>query len=309
MRVVFAGTPAFAASALQALIDAHFDVALVLTQPDRPAGRGLRTSFSAVKQLALTHGLTIDQPSSLRGEELLARLRTSGAQAMVVAAYGLILPAAVLSLFPIGCINIHASLLPRWRGAAPIQRAILASDRETGISIMRMDQGLDTGPVYLTEALPILPDDTAGSLHDRLACLGARCIVDALPRIEQGVLVSVPQPSDGATYAQKVTKAEAAIDWRREAYTVDRQVRAFNPVPGAYSALGDTTVKIWRVQPSADGQGDPGLIMRAGETGIDVACGRGMVKILELQQASAKRLSAAEYARGASPLVGQRFES
>jgi len=309
MRVVFAGTPAFAASALQALIDAHFDVALVLTQPDRAAGRGLRTSSSAVKQLALKHGLTIDQPSSLAGEEILARLRTSRAQVMVVAAYGLILPAAVLVLFPTGCINIHASLLPRWRGAAPIQRAILAADRETGISIMRMDQGLDTGPVYLTEALPILPDDTAGSLHDRLAQLGARCVVDALPQIERGVLVSAPQPSDGATYARKVTKQEAAIDWRREASTVDRQVRAFNPVPGAYSALGHTTVKIWRVQPSEGGQGDPGLIMRAGEGGIDVACGLGMVKILELQQAGGKRLLAAEFARGASPLVGQRFES
>jgi methionyl-tRNA formyltransferase len=309
MRVVFAGTPAFAASALQALIDAHFDVALVLTRPDRPAGRGLRTSFSAVKQLALKHGLAIDQPLSLHGEDELTRLRASRAQVMVVAAYGLILPAAVLGLFPIGCINIHASLLPRWRGAAPIQRAILAVDRETGISIMRMDQGLDTGPVYLTERLPILPDDTAGSLHDRLASLGARCIVDALPQIERAMLVSVPQASDGATYAQKVTKQEAAIDWRRDASTVDRQVRAFNPVPGAYSALGDTMVKIWRVQPSAGGQGDPGFIIRANEGGIDVACGLGMVKILELQQAGGKRLLAAEFARGASSLAGQRFES
>jgi methionyl-tRNA formyltransferase len=309
MRVVFAGTPAFAASALQALIDAHFDVPLVLTRPDRPAGRGLRTSFSAVKQLALKHGLTIDQPPSLRGEDVVARLRASRAQVMVVAAYGLILPAAVLGLFPIGCINIHASLLPRWRGAAPIQRAILAADRETGISIMRMDQGLDTGPVYLTERLPILPDDTAGSLHDRLASLGARSIIDALPQIEKAALVSVPQPTDGATYAQKVTKQEAAINWRRDASTVDRQVRAFNPVPGAYSALGNTMVKIWRVQPSAGDQGDPGFIIRANDGGIDVACGLGMVKILELQQAGGKRLLAAEFARGASPLAGQRFES
>src|SRR3954469_20332720 len=309
MRVVFAGTPAFAASALQSLIDAHFDVALVLTRPDRPAGRGLRTSFSVVKQLALKHGLTVDQPLSLRDGDVVKRLMTSGAQAMVVAAYGLILPAAVLDLFPIGCINIHASLLPRWRGAAPIQRAILAADRETGISIMRMDQGLDTGPIYLTEALPILPDDTAGSLHDRLARLGARCIVDTLPEIERGALAPVPQTSDGVTYAQKVTKQEAAIDWGREASKVDRQVRAFNPVPGAYSALGHTLVKIWRVQPSEDGHGDPGLIMRAGEDGIDVACGRGRVKILELQQAGGKRLLAAEFARGAPPLVGQRFES
>src|SRR4051812_13443669 len=237
MRVVFAGTPAFAASALQALIDADFDVALVLTQPDRPAGRGLRTSFSAVKQLALQHGLRIDQPSSLRGEEFLAGLRTSGAQAMVVAAYGLILPAVMLGLFPIGCINIHASLLPRWRGAAPVQRAILAADRETGISIMRMDQGLDTGPVYLAQGLQILPNDTAGSLHDRLASLGVRCIVDALPKIQRGVLVPVPQTSDGVTYAQKISKQEAMIDWRCEPSAIDRQVRAFSPAPGAYSRL------------------------------------------------------------------------
>jgi methionyl-tRNA formyltransferase len=174
MRIAFAGTPAFAAAALQALVDARFDVALVLTQPDRPAGRGLRQSPSAVKQLALHHGLTVAQPPTLRGEETLLQLRASAAQAMVVAAYGLILPATVLDLFPAGCINIHASLLPRWRGAAPIQRAILAGDPETGISIMRMEQGLDTGPVYLARAIPILPDDSAGSLQDRLAALGAR---------------------------------------------------------------------------------------------------------------------------------------
>ena len=309
MRVVFAGTPVFAASALQALIDAHFDVALVLTRPDRPAGRGLRTSFSAVKQLALEHGLTVDQPASLRNEELLARLRTSRARAMVVAAYGLILPDVVLGLFPLGCINIHASLLPRWRGAAPIQRAILGGDRETGISIMRMDQGLDTGPVYLAQAERILPDDTAGSLHDRLALLGARCIVDALPKIEQGVLAPVPQASEGVTYAQKITKQDAMIDWRRDASAVDLQVRAFNPVPGAYSGLGHAMVKIWRVRPSEDGEADPGLILRASKDGIDVACGRGTVKILELQHAGGKRLLASEFARGAAPLVGQRFET
>jgi methionyl-tRNA formyltransferase len=309
MRVVFAGTPAFAATALQALNDAGFDVVLVLTQPDRPAGRGLRPSFSAVKQQAIKHRLAIDQPSSLRGEELLARLGALAAPVMVVAAYGLILPAAVINLFPIGCINIHASLLPRWRGAAPIQRAILAADRETGISIMRMDQGLDTGPVYLTEALPILPDDTAGSLHDRLAGLGARCIVEALPRIERGRLVPAPQPSIGITYAQKITKQEAAIDWSHAAFAIDRQVRAFNPVPGAYSALGRVMIKIWRVQPSNEGQGDPGQITHAGEDGIDVACGQGMVKILELQQAGGKRLLAADFVRGAPTLVGRRFES
>jgi methionyl-tRNA formyltransferase len=309
MRIAFAGTPAFAAAALQALIDAGFDVALVLTQPDRPAGRGLRQSPSAVKQLALHHGLTVAQPLTLRGDETLAQLRASAAQALVVAAYGLILPATVLDLFPAGCINIHASLLPRWRGAAPIQRAILAGDRETGISIMRMEQGLDTGPVYLARAIPILPDDSAGSLHDRLAALGAQCIVEALPQIEQGVIAPVPQPTGGITYAHKIAKTEAAIDWQREARELDRQVRAFNPFPGAFSLLGGEPVKIWRACASAHAQGNPGEILRFGADGIDVACGSGMLKITELQKAGGKRLSAAEFLRGSALAPGERFGS
>jgi methionyl-tRNA formyltransferase len=307
MRIAFAGTPAFAAVALQALVDARFDVALVLTQPDRPAGRGLRQSPSAVKQLAMQHGLTVAQPPALRSAETLAQLRASAAQALVVAAYGLILPATVLDIFPAGCINIHASLLPRWRGAAPIQRAILAGDRETGISIMRMEQGLDTGPVYLARAIPILPDDSAGSLHDRLAALGARCIVEALRQIEQGMIAPVPQPTEGITYAHKIAKTEAAIDWQREAVEVDRQVRAFNPFPGAFSLLGGEAVKIWRACASDHGQGIPGEILRSGASGIDVACGRGMLRIAELQKAGGKRLSAAEFLRGSPPAPGERF--
>jgi len=307
MRIAFAGTPAFAAAALQALVEARFDVALVLTQPDRPAGRGLRQSSSAVKQLALRHGLTVAQPPTLRSEETLSQLRVSAAQALVVAAYGLILPVTVLDLFPAGCINIHASLLPRWRGAAPIQRAILAGDRETGISIMRMEQGLDTGPVYLARAIPILSDDSAGSLHDRLAFLGARCIVEALPQIEQGVLTPDPQPTEGITYAHKIAKSEAAINWRREAVEVDRQVRAFNPFPGASSLLRSEPIKIWRACASVHGKGNPGEILRISPDGIEVACGGGMLKITELQKAGGKRLSAADFVRGSVPVPGERF--
>ncbi len=309
MRIAFAGTPAFAAAALQALVESHFDVALVLTQPDRPAGRGLRESPSAVKQLALHFGLSIAQPLTLRNEEIVAQLRSTAAQALVVAAYGLILPGSVLDLFPAGCINIHASLLPRWRGAAPIQRAILAGDRETGISIMRMEQGLDTGPVYLTRTTPILPDDSAGYLHDRLAELGARCIVEALPQIAQGVLAPLPQPVDGVTYAHKITKAEAAINWQRDALDVNRQVRAFNPLPGAFSLLRNEPVKIWRGLPIAGRPGTPGEILSCGPDGIDVACGKGTLKITELQKAGGRKLSAADFLRGLSPAPGERFGS
>jgi methionyl-tRNA formyltransferase len=309
MRIAFAGTPAFAAAALQALVESHFEIALVLTQPDRPAGRGLRESPSAVKQVALRHGLGVAQPPNLRSEEILEQLRLTAAQALVVAAYGLILPQAVLDIFPAGCINIHASLLPRWRGAAPIQRAILAGDQETGVCIMRMEQGLDTGPVYLARKIPILPDDSAGSLHDRLAALGAQCIVEALPQIGQKTLAPSPQPVDGVTYAHKILKAEAAIDWQRDALDVDRQVRAFNPFPGAFSALENETVKIWRAIAGAAVSAQPGKILACGADGIDVACGRGMLKITELQRAGGRRLSAAEFLRGLPAAQGARFVS
>jgi methionyl-tRNA formyltransferase len=308
MRIAFAGTPAFAAAALQALVESQFDVALVLTQPDRPAGRGLRPTPSAVKQQALLHGLRVAQPQTLRDDSTLELLRSAGAQILIVAAYGLILPAPVLGLFPAGCINIHASLLPRWRGAAPIQRAILAGDRETGISIMRMEQGLDTGPVFLARPLPILPDDTAGSLHDRLAAMGAHCIIEALAQIEQGLEPS-PQPASGVTYAYKVTKAEAAIDWQCDVLDVDRQIRAFNPFPGAFSLLGGETIKVWRGLPGEGEPATPGEILACSADGISVACGRGMLKIVELQRAGSRRLSAAEFLRGMSSLAGARFGS
>ncbi|HKB83918.1 MAG TPA: methionyl-tRNA formyltransferase [Burkholderiales bacterium] len=309
MRIAFAGTPAFAAVALQALVESHFDLALVLTQPDRPAGRGLRASPSAVKQLALRHGLTAVQPQTLRDEDILAQLRATAARALVVAAYGLILPSAVLDVFPAGCINIHASLLPRWRGAAPIQRAILGGDRETGISIMRMEQGLDTGPVYLTRPMPILPDDTAGTLHDRLAALGARCIVEALPGIISGDLAPEAQRTDGITYAHKIAKPEAAIDWERDVKQLDRQIRAFDPFPGAFSLLRSEPVKIWRAVAGPGGKGTPGEILGYGPDGMDVACGDGVLRVTELQRAGGRRLKAAEFLRGLTPVPGERFGS
>ena len=307
MRIAFAGTPVFAAIALQNLIEAKFDVALVLTQPDRPAGRGLQELASPVKQLALQHKLAIAQPPTLRNDDIPASLRASGAHALVVAAYGLILPAAVLYAFPFGCINIHASLLPRWRGAAPIQRAILAGDRETGISIMHMEQGLDTGPVYLTRTTELRDDDSAASLHDKLAELGARCIVEALPRIERGELTASPQSGTGITYAHKIIKAEAEIDWQRDALDVDRAIRAFNPFPGAFSRLGAETVKIWRGNIGAGGSGAPGQILRFAPDAIEVACGNGVFNITELQKAGGKRLSVASFLRGTTLPAGARF--
>ena len=307
MRIVFAGTPAFAASALRALIGSGHEVALVLTRPDRPAGRGLKLAAGEVKQLAEQARLPLLQPQTLKDAQVQARLRAARAQALVVAAYGLILPRAVLELFPLGCINIHASLLPRWRGAAPVQRALLAGDDETGISIMRMEEGLDTGPVYLMQRIPIAAEDTAGNLHDKLAALGARCITDALPSIADGTLAAVPQRETGATYATKIAKEEAAIDWRRDAIEVHRQVRAFNPLPGAYSWLRGEPVKIWRAVIVAGSAAAPGTILDAGAQGIDVACSPGILRATELQRAGGRRLAAADFLHGVVLAAGERL--
>ncbi len=306
MRIVFAGTPAFAASALQALIEARHEIVLVLARPDRPAGRGLKLAPCEVKKLAEKARLPLLQPQKLKDVQL-ARLRTAGAQLMVVAAYGLILPRAILELFPAGCINIHASLLPRWRGAAPIQRAILAGDSETGISIMRMEEGLDSGPVYLLRRIAIAAHDTAGTVHDKLAALGARCIVETLPAIADGKLEAVPQNEADVTYAPKITKIEAAIDWRRDAAEVDRQVRAFNPFPGAYSMLRGEPLKIWRAAPAPASPAPPGTILNADAQGIVVACGNGALCVTELQRAGGKRLAAADLLHGLPLAAGERF--
>ncbi|MDE2366480.1 MAG: methionyl-tRNA formyltransferase, partial [Betaproteobacteria bacterium] len=252
MKIIFAGTPPFSTPALAALADAGHEIGLVLTQPDRPAGRGMKTAASAVKLLAQERKFTLLQPESLKQSELHARLAAAGADIMVVVAYGLILPLAVLTIPRFGCLNIHASLLPRWRGAAPIERAILAGDRETGITIMQMDRGLDTGAILLQRSIPIAPDDTAQTLRDKLASLGAYCIVEALTHLQQRTLTATPQDESGATYASKLEKREAEIDWRSDAESISCAVRAFNPYPGAHSRVHGISVKVWQAGIAAD---------------------------------------------------------
>ena len=307
MRLVFAGTPAFAAAALEALLDAGYEIARVLTQPDRPAGRGMALRASEVKQLALARGIPVSQPTTLRSDAALAELARTDAALMVVAAYGLILPQSVLDAFPLGCINIHASLLPRWRGAAPIQRAILAGDARTGISIMQMDAGLDTGPVLLEEAIPISGRETAGSLHRRLAGLGGACIVRALEQIAAGTARPAPQPAEGATYAAKLEKDEARIDWARSAEEVDRQVRAFNPFPGAFTSAGGEALKIWAAHPVTGAGAAPGTVEEAGAERVVVACGTGALALEELQRAGGRRLPVRDFQRGAGLERGRRL--
>ncbi|MGZ5101917.1 MAG: methionyl-tRNA formyltransferase [Usitatibacter sp.] len=294
MRVVFAGTPPFAACALDALLDSGHEVALVLTQPDRPAGRGMRVAQSAVSAAAAARAIETLKPGSLKDSEARERLREARADVMVVAAYGILLPADVLAIPARGCINIHASLLPRWRGAAPIQRAILAGDLETGISIMQMDAGLDTGPVLLARPLAIPPRATAGTLTESLASLGAQAIVTALASLDS--LEARPQQSSQATYAAKVAKPEARIDWSRSAVDVDRQVRAFNPSPGAEAVLNAEILKIWEAEP-VEGSGRPGEVVRLdGE--LVVACGEGALALRSVQRAGGKRMAAKDFLRG-----------
>ena len=306
LRVAFAGTPEFAACALEAILAAGYAVPLVLTQPDRPAGRGMKLMPSAVKQLALARGIAVDQPEKLRTEAQRARLADCAPDVLVVAAYGLILPKAVLTLPRLGCLNIHASLLPRWRGAAPIHRAIEAGDAETGITIMQMDEGLDTGAMLLKRATPIEPGDTTATLHDRLAALGGECIVDALAALQRGELVATPQPAEGVTYAAKIGRAEASIDWTRPAAAIERAMRAFDPFPGAASSLRDTVLKCWSGE-VVPGQGAPGTVLAAGDEGITVACGRDALRCTVLQRPGSKRLPAGEFLRGFPVSVGERF--
>jgi methionyl-tRNA formyltransferase len=295
VRILFAGTPPFAAAALDALADAGHDIALVLTQPDRPAGRGMKLAPSAVKQAALARGLPVFQPVSLRNAEAQAELRAADADVMVVAAYGLILPQAVLDLPRFGCLNIHASLLPHWRGAAPIQRAILAGDAETGITIMQMDAGLDTGAMLLKVPVPIGETDTAASLHDTLAAAGARAIVDALANYP--ALAPVAQDDREATYAAKLSKEEAKLDWHQSAEALARAVRAYNPAPGAWTLLDGAPLKIWSAKVVA-GSGAPGEVLHAEAAPLVVACGDGALALEEIQPAGSKRMRAAAYLAG-----------
>jgi methionyl-tRNA formyltransferase len=306
MRIVFAGTPAFAERALAALLVAGHDVALVLTQPDRPAGRGLRSAGSETKRLALARKLPLDQPATLKNDAVLARLRAAAPEALVVAAYGLILPQAVLDTAPLGALNIHASLLPRWRGAAPVQRALLAGDRETGITIMKMDAGLDTGPMMAQRRIAIAEDDDAQTLHDRLAALGAEMIVEALAELAAGGARFVPQPAEGASYAHKLAKHEAQLDWTRPCAELERKIRALRPVPGAQSVLRGEALKIWRARRS-DAGGEPGTVLGAGAEGVLIACGSGALAVTELQRAGGKRLAAADFLHGCPIGRGERL--
>ncbi|MFO6420380.1 methionyl-tRNA formyltransferase [Hylemonella sp. W303a] len=356
MRVVYAGTPEFARVALQALHAAGHEIVLVLTQPDRPAGRGMKLQASPVKQFALEHGITVAQPRSLRldgkypedAAAAQAMLAAAQADVMVVAAYGLILPqwvldgmsaagpsqganaqnapsggsealtAASVGAHKFGCLNIHASLLPRWRGAAPIHRAIEAGDAETGVTIMQMDAGLDTGDMLLMDRLPISPDDSTGTLHDKLAALGGELIVRSLALAQRGELRATPQPEQGVCYAHKIDKAEAQIEWSLPADLIARRIRAFNPAPGAQTLLdgehGGEVLKLWQAHATQtshaiDAQGAsprlvPGQIVEVGAEGITVQCGQGRLRITELQRAGGKRLGAADFLRGTALRIG-----
>lgn len=315
MRVIFAGTPEFARVALEKLHAAGFEIPLVLTQPDRPAGRGMKLQASAVKQWAQSHDIAVAQPRSLRldgkypDEAAAARDAITAAQAdvMVVAAYGLILPQWVLDAPRLGCLNIHASLLPRWRGAAPIHRAIEAGDLETGVTIMQMDAGLDTGAMLLVEKLAIEASDTTATLHDRLALLGGRMIVEALELVAGGGLSATPQPAQGVSYAHKIDKAEALIDWRQPADVIARRMRAFNPAPGTVTTLDGAPLKLFCSEVAGDlppsGQA-AGTVLRATETGIAVQCGEGVLRLTELQRTGGKRLPVADFLRGAALTPG-----
>jgi methionyl-tRNA formyltransferase len=308
LRVGFAGTPGFAAAALTAIADAGYTIPLCLTQPDRPKGRGLALAPSPVKDVARARGLPLWQPATLRDPASVANLVAIPLDVLVVAAYGLILPPAILAWPRHGCINIHASLLPRWRGAAPIPRAIEAGDPRSGITIMQMDAGLDTGPIISAAEVPIAPRETAGSLHDKLAREGAAEIVEALTRLERdGRLDAMAQPAEGVTYAAKIGREDARLDWTRSADALDAQVRAFDPVPGAWTSFGGEPVKLWQAQASGGGAGIPGTVKAITSGGLVVACGSGSLRIGELQPAGGRRMSAAAFAAGRGIVPGTRL--
>lgn len=325
LRVIFAGTPEFARVALERLHAAGAEIVLVLSQPDRPAGRGMKLQASSVKQFALDHGLPVAQPQGLRldgkyaADAAAARLALAAADAdvMVVAAYGLILPQWVLDTLQspradgrkrLGCLNIHGSLLPRWRGAAPIHRAIEAGDSHTGVTIMQMDVGLDTGDMLLRQALPIERQDTTASLHDKVADLGAAMVVEALALAAQGQLEAIAQPAEGVTYAHKIEKHEAAIRWEEDADAICRRIRAFNPFPGASAVLNGETLKVWRAVPAdAPAGAAPGTVLAADASGIVVAAHSGAVQLQELQRPGGKRLAVADFLRGFAVQPGMQF--
>ncbi|WP_266180178.1 methionyl-tRNA formyltransferase [Dyella humicola] len=296
-RIVFAGTPDFSVPCLEACRSSGAEVVAVYTQPDRPAGRGRKLTPSPVKQAALAAGLPVQQPESLKPAEVQATLAAYAADLMVVVAYGLILPRKVLAMPRLGCWNVHASLLPRWRGAAPIQRAILAGDAESGVDLMQMEAGLDTGPVLLQRRTPISREDTGGTLHDRLSALGAEVLAEGLNRVMAGVsLLAHAQSEEGVTYAHKLDKAEARLDFSRAAIELERQVRAFDPWPVAEGEVAGETLRIWAAQASdREHAAAPGSVLSAGRDGIEIACGQGALHITALQRAGGKRIGAVDY--------------
>jgi methionyl-tRNA formyltransferase len=306
-RVVFAGTPDFAVPCLEVLHDLGVEIAAVYCQPDRPSGRGRVTRACAVKRRALELGLDVRQPATLRDPVAVESLRGLSPDLMVVAAYGLLLPAAVLDAPRLGCVNVHASLLPRWRGAAPIQRAIEAGDERTGITLMQMDAGLDTGPMLARVETAIEPDDTGGTLHDRLSQLGAKLLGDKLPGILSGDLKATPQPDEQATYASKIERDEGLIQWSGDVAAIERKIRAFNPWPVCWTTFANDQIRIWRASAignSATGE-RPGTIVSAGPDGIDVVCDGGVLRIHELQRPGGKRLGVADFLNGAALRTGQ----
>ena len=309
MKIIFAGTPDFAATHLQALISQH-EVVAVYTQPDRPAGRGKKLNASPVKLLAEQNNLPIYQPQSLKDPEQQTILANLQADIMVVVAYGLILPQVVLDAPRLGCINVHGSILPRWRGAAPIQRAIEASDKETGVTIMQMDAGLDTGAMLTITRCPIEPNETSGSLYDKLAALGAPALLSTLDKLKAGTAVAVAQDNGQSTYAKKIDKAEALIDWSQPAIIIDQRIRAFSPFPAAYTEIEGLRVKIWAAQTSTQQLGTSGEIVAADDNGLLVGCGQGSLLLTEIQLAGKSRMPVSEILRSRVELfaTGKRFE-
>lgn len=308
MRIIFAGTPAFAAESLQALIDAKHEVVAVYTQPDRPAGRGRKLTPSPVKSIALAHNIDVEQPLNFKAEENREKLASYHADLMIVVAYGLLLPQSVLDIPKLGCINVHASLLPRWRGAAPIQRAILAGDEETGIGIMQMEAGLDTGPVLLEARCPILQDDTTASLHDRLADLGAKTLIESLKDIASLIANAQPQDDAAMSYAKKITKSEALIEWTSLAEEIDRQIRAFNPWPIAQTQWQNQIMRIWSArQIENNTSANPGTVIAVSPEGIDVATGKNALRITELQLPGKRAMSTQDFLNANTLEVGTQL--
>ena len=308
MRLVFAGTPEFAATALKALLTTHHQVVGVYSQPDRPAGRGRKLTPSPVKQVALEQDIPVEQPLNFKSEDSLATLGNYQADLMIVVAYGLLLPQAVLDTPRLGCINVHASLLPRWRGAAPIQRAILAGDTETGVGIMKMEAGLDTGPVLLEKRCPIHNNDTAQVLHDRLATLGAEALVSSLAQIEDRLARARPQDETRKTYAHKLEKQEAQIDWQHSAEHILRQVNAFNPWPVAQTQWRGDTMRIWEAQLADSSQnGQPGEVLSVNKQGIDIACGDGVLRITLLQVPGKRAMAVRDFLNANQLTVGEQL--